>query len=53
MPLVNKRFLKILALAIFLIALAMLFYSLPGNPLVSETIPVAPTLLVPPAGALP
>ena len=53
MPLVNKRFLKILALAVFLMALAMLVYSLPGNRLVNETIPLAPTLLVPPVGALP
>lgn len=47
----NKRWMKILAVLIFLLAIALLVYSLAPGTTITDTTPVAPILLVPPAGA--
>jgi hypothetical protein len=50
MPRNQKRTLKVLALIVFLVALAMLIYSLPGNTSVKDIFPISSSLLIPPGG---
>lgn len=51
MPRKARIALIVVAALLMLFALAALIYALMPNPLLRDTIPVLPTLLVPPGGA--